>query len=114
MVRTKSRKGAVRRAARTTVARPTKLQVVPPMTAAEAKARVEDAERRLARAGRSAARFARNSTREVMAAAQALREPMVSMLRTMRRAGRNIGRDARAAWHDMLPPMTARMPAGKM
>ncbi len=77
--------------------------VMPPLPTAEARARFEIAERRLMRAGRTAARFARNSTREVMTAAQALREPMQSMLRTMRRASRNIARDAMAAWREVVP-----------
>lgn len=110
MVRTptKGRRAAPRRATR--ALRPATPPVVHPMTAAEARARLEVAERRLQRAMRTTTRFARNSSREVMSAVQALREPMQSMLRTVRRAGRNIARDARAAWLDMMPALPAKMP----
>jgi hypothetical protein len=110
MVRTptKGRRATLRRATR--AVRPATPRAVHPTTAAEAKARLEVVERRLLRAQRTMTRFARNSSREVVSAVQALREPMQSMLRTMRFAGRNIARDARAAWVDMLPVFAVKMP----
>jgi hypothetical protein len=80
------------------------------MTSTKAKARLEIIERRLLRAKRTMTRFARNSSREVVSAVQALRGPMQSMARTLRLAGRNIGRDARAAWLDMRPILAVKMP----
>lgn len=116
MVRTTPIKTRTRTTPRTTRRTPRQMPaaVMPPLPVVEARARFAVAERRLMRAGRTAARFARNSTREVMAAAQAMREPMQSMVRTMRRASRNIARDAMAAWHDLVPmPALKPMRAGR-
>jgi hypothetical protein len=110
MVRTptKGRRATPRRAPR--AVRAATPPIVHPMTLTKAKARLEVVERRLLRAKRTMTRFARNSSREVVSAAQALRQPMQSMARTLRLAGRNIARDARAAWLDMLPVFAVKMP----
>ena len=110
MVRTptKGRRATPRRGAR--AARTATPPVVRPITSTKAKARLEGVERRLLGTRRTMTRFARNSSREVVSAVQALRDPMRSMARTLRLAGRNIARDARAAWLDMLPILAVKMP----
>lgn len=93
-----TRKGRTtpRRSARPVAATRPTMPVAGPMTVADAQVRLDKVQR-------TAARFARSSTREVMTAAQALREPMQMMWRTLRRAGRNIARDVAAAWRELAP-----------
>lgn len=75
-------------------------------TKVEAGAKLEVAERRLELAGCAAAKLARNSMREVAAAAKAVGPPMQSIWRTVARAGRNIARDATVAWSELAPAVT--------
>jgi hypothetical protein len=76
----------------------------------EAGTKLETAERRLELAGRAVAKLARNSMREMAAAANAAGPPMQVIWRTVARAGRNIARDATVAWHELAPAVTPAKP----
>jgi len=77
--------------------------------AGEAGTAAGDAERRLQQFGRVASKFARRSVKEMAVAAEACREPMKSIWRSVARASRNIAKDATKAWYEMTPPT----PVGK-
>jgi hypothetical protein len=62
-------------------------------------------ERRLELAGRTAAKLALSSVREMAAAAQAAGPPMQSIWVAFARAGRNIARDAVVAWYEFTPAL---------
>ena len=79
---------------------------VHPDPAAKVRARLHVAGRRLQVAGQAASKFAFSSMREVTGAAKASREPMHTLWRTMRLAGRHIARDAMAAWNEVVPART--------
>jgi hypothetical protein len=103
--------GARRRAARPATPRAPAVMEVRPTPVAEVKARLDLAGRKLQVASYAATRFARSSVREVTTAAKASREPMVALWRTMRLTGRHLARDAKAAWHEVVPPRTETMTA---
>lgn len=77
---------------------------------AQMKARFAGAGRALQRAGEAASRFARRSVHEMSLAGRASREPMQTVWRAMRLAGRHIARDAVVAWREAVPvrPRTKR------
>lgn len=75
------------------------------LAAKEARARLDATARRLRQVGRATGKLARNSMHEVALAAKACRTPMRSIWRNVASAGRNIARDATAAWHEV-----ARLP----
>jgi hypothetical protein len=79
------------------------MPVVRPQTMARMKTRFETAGRTLQATGRAAGRLARSSLREVSGAVQASREPMTTLWRNVRLAGRHVMRDAVAAWHEVVP-----------
>jgi len=79
--------------------------------AGEAGTAPGDAERRLQQSGRVASKFARRSIKEMAVAAEACREPMKSIWRSVARASRNIARDAVVAWNEMTVPAAAAKPA---
>jgi hypothetical protein len=69
----------------------------------ELRTRFDMAGRQLQVAGTAVRKFARSSMREFTAAMQASREPMTTLLRAFRLAGRHIVRDATAAWREVAP-----------
>jgi len=111
----KARANTARRSKRPAAAARPAVPAAVPMTAVDAQARLALAQRGLQRTGRTAARLGRSCSREVMTAAQAMREPMQALWRTLRRAGRNMARDTAAAWRALVPATgrrhTGRKPA---
>jgi hypothetical protein len=101
--------GARRRAARPATPRAPAVMEVRPAPVAEMKARLDFAGRKLQVASHAATKFARSSVREVTTAAKASRDPMLALWRTMRLTGRHLARDAKAAWHEVVPPLTEAM-----
>lgn len=96
-----------RKTQRTTASKPaTHAPTIPAAhapTMADVKHRLEMTGTRLQVAGFAAQKFAHGSLREVTGAVKASREPMATLWRTVRLAGRHIVREANAAWHDVRP-----------
>jgi hypothetical protein len=92
-----------KRTVRARKARRTPVAAVRPMSKAAAAEKLDVAERKLRVVGRAAASFGRKSMHEVSVAAEAARGPMTSIWRTMRHAGKNIAKEASAAWRTVVP-----------